>query len=878
MNNSVLEVTNKNGNALGTGFVVALDDNGGFIATCGHVVKSCGDDILVNNKPASIVCNKYDEGLDLAILYVGGIKLKPFKLAYAGNTNVKVVGYSKLIGNNKKEVISNISVKKDVEINNIKSIKLYPHENICEGYSGSPVLCEMTNNVVGVVNIKSGQDNYAISSEHLADLVGVSIVSACKYSKIKLKTNLNDVERGIVKSKLQDNFNKALASFSSQKSIWVPPHLDRSPEEKPAETSKVDISSLTSSPNSVLIRSRQQYGATSLAHFLIKEAWDNENPSFWLYLDANQLKPYKKEIKKETDKILKNYGLTFEDIECVVLDEFSSSIKNGNKLLSEASEFFDNKPIVLMYSADDNPLVDEEVNLPRDFIVLNLWSLDRKGVRTLVNYYNSEDAIEEETRVLNKVVNDLEALNIPRTPQNCLTILKISEREFDDSPVNRAEMISRVLHLLFNVDDIPHYKTRPDLKDTEFTLGYFCEQIIRSRVIYFSRDYFVKDLTDFCYDNEIDLEVHIIFDILFRNNIIVGRNGSFCFKFTYWVYYFAAHRMLHDQAFTDYILNDFNYVNYPELIEFYTGIDRRRNDALNIIADDLNTVERIVDGKCNLPEELNIYGLTKWLPSERSLELLEKEVSNSVASSSLPDEIKDEYADRSYNRTTPLVQNIHTILEEYSLLRLMEGIKAGSLALRNSDFVDKDIKHKLLDSVLQGIKQLTNVLVALSPVLAKNDYADIEGASFVLHGNFSDKFDQKLNQIICCVPSNMIDWYVDKLFTQKMGTLVNNKLLQEEDSFKKHYMHLMLIAKRPKKWEESIAEYVLSVDKNSFYLLDIVTSLKAEYKYSYTSSNNLKKMGDLIKLCVGKHNQSLLKPSMKKAQRLPDRMLPERLV
>ena len=350
---------------------------------------------------------------------------------------------------------------------------------------------------------------------------------------------------------------------------------------------------------------------------------------------------------------------------------------------------------------DDNSLVKGKIELPRKFTPLFLWSLDRNGVRTLVSNYNSEGAIEEDSKVLNKVVNDLEALNIPRTPQNCLTILKISEHNFDDSPVNRAEMIGRVLHLLFNIDDIPKYKTRPDLKDTEFTLGFFCENIIRNKKAYFTRKEFIDELTLFCCDNEIDLEVSIIFDILFSNNIIILRSEGFCFKFVYWLHYFSAHRMLHDKRFANYILNDFNYSSYPEIIEFYTGIDRRRNDALKIIIKDLNSIESTVNNKCNLPDGFDIYKFAKWLPNKSHLEKLGNEISEGVAVSSLPSEIKDEYADRAYNRVRPLTQNINYILKEYSLLRLMQCIKAASLALRNSDFADKELKHELLDSILK---------------------------------------------------------------------------------------------------------------------------------------------------------------------------------
>lgn len=876
MNNSVLAITNSNRSVLGTGFVVKKDDNGIYVVTCGHVVKKCGDLILVNGQTSSVDCNEYDSGLDLAILYVAGLDLEPFNLSLVGDSNVKVIGYSKIVGNNKKETISNISVKEDIQVESYDYIKLYPEEDISDGYSGSPVICQSTGSVVGMVAIKSGSKNYAISSKALSKFIGVEIESHCNSKKIKLCTKLDEVKRGIISKKISDNFENALASFSSQKNIWVTPHLDRNSEEKSGNSEKFEISKIIDSPSSIVIRARQQYGATSLSHFLIKEAWFSENQSFWIYLDSTKLKPYKKEIDKEVNRVLDDLSLIYADIECVVVDEFSATIKDGNKLLFELSEYFKGKPIVLMYSFDETPLVNQEIDLPRDFSYLYLWSLDRRGVRVLVNGYNSERVIAEDTRVLNKVVNDLEALNIPRTPQNCLTILKISEYKFDDSPVNRAEMITRVLQLLFNVDDIPNYKTRPDLKDTEFTLGYFCEKIIRSRKIYFTRNEFIEILTRFCSKNEIDLEIYVIFDILSSNNIIVSRNEGFCFKFTYWVYYFAAHRMLHDSEFCNYILADSKYINYPELIEFYTGVDRRRNNAIEIISNDLVSIERIVNSKCGLPEDFEVYNLAKWLPSESQLEVLEKEITDGVAASSLPDEVKDDYADRDYSRIRPLSQNINYILEEYSLLRLIQSIKSGSLALRNSDFVDKDLKHKLLSSILQGVKQLVNVMVVLSPILARHDQAEVEGANFELHGPFSDKLDEKFNQIICCIPSNMINWYVDELFTQKMGTLVNNKICDEKDDFKLHYLHLMLISKRPKDWEVLIEKYILEIDKNSFYLLDIIRSLKAEYMYSYASSNSLNKIGILIKLCTGKHERLLKKINVKKAQRLSDNILPKR--
>lgn len=54
-----------------------------------------------------------------------------------------------------------------------------------------------------------------------------------------------------------------------------------------------------------------------------------------------------------------------------------------------------------------------------------------------------------------------------------------------------------------------------------------------------------------------------------------------------WLYYFAAHRMHHDPTFAAFILSDRRYAAYPELIEFYAGIDRRRSDAVACMTTDL---------------------------------------------------------------------------------------------------------------------------------------------------------------------------------------------------------------------------------------------------------------------------------------------------
>lgn len=518
----------------------------------------------------------------------------------------------------------------------------------------------------------------------------------------------------------------------------------------------------------------------------------------------------------------------------------------------------------------DNPLEKKPLTLPnnRIFEKYYLWSLPRKEIRKVVCSYNKVEYIENDNIVLNKILNDLEVLNIPRTPFNCITMLKISEFGFDDSPVNRTEMIRRVLFLLFNLNDLPKYKTKPDLKDTEFILGYFSEILLRNNIHSFTREYFLNILNIFCKETEIDIEISVIFDILYDNNIIVMKNNNFYFKFTYWILYFAAHRMHNNSEFANYILKDMNYTAYPELIEFYTGIDRKRDDALAILINDINNTKNLVIEKCGLVKGFNIYDLIKWNASQENIQTIKNELNKNITDTNLPESVKDDYADISYNNIRPYQQNIQKILDDYSLLKLMRSVKAGAKALRNSDYASKEIRHKLLNEILESFTEIINVLVLLTPHLIKNGYATMDGASFILDGDFGNDEKEIFQNLIQTIPTNVIGWNKDDLFSNKMSTLLYNHFEKNENKLIQHLINLLVTFKQPKNWDKHLEKYMNMEEKNSFYLFDIFLALSSEYKYGFHEQKTLSLFEDLLKMFVVRHEglNNITKEKIKKIE------------
>jgi 3',5'-cyclic AMP phosphodiesterase CpdA len=683
---------------------------------------------------------------------------------------------------------------------------------------------------------------------------------------------------------LQKRLDDALLSFGAHRSDWIPPILSTENElsQDAKQAVKIDASELISNPKSVVVSAPPQYGQTCLAHYLVTQAWNSPESSFWLYLDAKQLKPNAPSVTKAVEEELQVVGMEHEDIKCVVVDSWTGKEKDDIKIFKLICDKFSTIPVICMQQSDGAVFAtDIDSAIGRKFDLLNLWALSREQIRKIVASYNNKRHIGEEDVVTTRIIADLEVLNLHRTPLNCLTLLKVSEIDFDESPVNRSEMIKRVLFLLFNIDDVPTYKTRPDLKDCEYVLGYFCEHLIRDGAYSFSRDQFLLRIQQCSNERLIDLETQVVFDILFSNNIIVRRGLFFEFRFSYWIFYFAAQRMHHDEDFARFILSEMRYAQHPELIEFYTGIDRRREDALRILISDLRDVFGKVKENVGFPEKFNPYRLAKWEASPEAQDSMESEIENGVRESNLPAEIKDQYADRTYDRARPYDQRVQGVLTSYAFGRMMQGVRAAARALRNSDYVTPEIKRELLTEILKCWDLITKVLFILLPTLAQDETAVYDGTRFVLAQNFGDTVKKRAINILQAIPFSIASMFEDDLFSMKMGPLLVDQLRRNSASeLSAHELMILLIRKRPRNWTNEVDRYISTLPRNSFFLLDVYRTLRGQYRYSFASNQTLAEIERLIKMAAVKHVSGIKSPGAKliKRTKLRANVIPTRQV
>ncbi|RTY67680.1 DUF4062 domain-containing protein [Flavobacterium sp. LB2P53] len=672
-------------------------------------------------------------------------------------------------------------------------------------------------------------------------------------------------EIDLIAKKMQDDLDESLKSYNEAIPVWIDPIIS-SKREVPKDPTKnhefkVDLKGIINNPNNYIIKAPSEFGLTSLAHFIKLEAW--KNGKTFLYIDAKRTKKHK--IVRDIYSTLENYYFTKDvnKIDCILLDSVCLEENGIMQMVKNICDSFTEIPLIILNTIDNNFFLksdeDDKVEIKRKFTSYYLLPLPQTEVRKLVKSYTFIKCIEEdEESMLSMVTKDLETLNMHRTAKNCISILRASSKIGTGySPINRTKLLDTLLSIVFEEYEIPTYKDKkPDIKDCTFVLGYFCELLTIQNDFEFTEDFFMSNLRDFCAKNYIELDLNYLFNALVDNSIF-GRIGvnNFYFKNSYWVFYFLAHHMNLNKEFLDNVYENSRYIDFPEIIEFYTGIDRNKSDALVMLIEDIEETLKLVRNKVKIDDNINPYKSISWNPDVSVLEKEQEKISKNVISSGFPDEVKDKYDDKHYDQIRPYNQVISSVLREFSYQVLMRQISAASRALRNSDFVNPELKKQMLDKIVQSWNEINKMLIVLSPILADKGKIAFQGASFFLNEddfNITDPNEKRL-AVLLAIPSNIVRLFKDDLFSNKMAPLICDKAVNETNSLIKHELMILILAERPKNWNKLIDNYIISLDKNSFFLSDVLITLEFQYNYKTTEIDQRRIIDLLMQKCRAKH-------------------------
>lgn len=663
-----------------------------------------------------------------------------------------------------------------------------------------------------------------------------------------------------------------MMAFIGQPYIWVERFLsdDRIDQifklEKSTLFTETDI---INNNKSIRIVAPSQYGLSCYGiHFLIT-LWEIKH-EFGVFVDANRMRTSKFENVVEQELI--NFHKTKTEVKWFVIDNWHPYRKDQQGISKYIMTEFPDANVILMSPYHehnyDQHLSSSEV-LPISH-TLYLTPLKHEQERLIVDEYNKKKFIDDSDVVLNKLDGDIKDFNLHRTPYSCFTLLTVFKDSFDKNPVNRTSVLENVLRIIFDNTKLPNYETsNPDIHDCELCLGYFCTHVIEDGLFYFSKDTFYTSIRSFCEKLKTKIDIYQLFDILCFNKIIVEDNQQYSFRFTFWVYYFVASWMHYEPEYAVKMLSHQNYQRYPEVLEFYTGRDRKRLDAVKQVTSDIKEASSNILAKIGIAEEKNPFAFLRFKNNKQQNEKIIKEIDATVNASNLPQDIKDQIADVSFNPSAAFHQDISKVYSDFSVGYLVNIISIACKVLRNSDHLAAEVKMELLSEITRALKVFSNIIYLVSHLFAKQGYIDLPEYSLKLTDAFN-KYDEdeRRIRIIVSIPYNLMMMYKDDLFSRKLSPVYIEQFKLESDKAEKHLLAAFIVYKQPDEWESAIRNYLDSISKDSYYLGTITELMTNVYYMDELDTPDRGKMSNLLKSAIYKADNGQMPQSLKSISNL----------
>lgn len=687
---------------------------------------------------------------------------------------------------------------------------------------------------------------------------------------------VNEQKDDLVEQTYVNRFNDAMLLYGNKPTQWVDRLFTKERVDGLlafADTELISEQNMLNQRKSFHIVAPPQYGLTCFGYHFLLTAW-RQGREFGVFLNAKNKRRNK--LVNAFKNELELFGKEYADVKWVVIDNWAMPRDEKQATIRFLKENCEDAPVLFMTSLAENVYDDEDTIVIGEEASENLYMtpLKRQQERQLVESFNRENYIAEEDVVLSRLDNDLTTFNMHRTPFNCATLLTIfNENSFDEEPVNRTDVLEKVLRMVFdNIEGVPTYtKKAPDLKDCEYCLGNFCQRLITDKKRdYFSEDEFKKAVEQCCDEMSFDVNASYLFDILRFHRIIVPFGVDYTFRFSIWVHYFAALAMYNDDEFNQKMLDRHNYVHYPEVLEFYTGKDRKRSDAVKTVTEDLLDAVDSVVKKSGIPADKNPFNAWRLKKNEEATGRILSELESNVQNSNLPKEIKDSVADKTFNPSAAFHQQMYKAYDDFTFGYLKQITEIASKTLRNSEFVKSEDKKKLLDTIVNSWSVMSMVIYLVSPLFAKQGFIRLHDYTLKLTDAF-DKYEdkEKMVQIILTIPYNMMLFFKEDIFSAKLSRLFVSQFELEPDKVKKHLLASLLVVKCPDGWMNAIEKYVGNIGAESYYLVTLFDLMLWSIRNNELQPGDRARMNTALKTALYKIDNKMMPQSIAQLKGLP---------
>lgn len=428
-----------------------------------------------------------------------------------------------------------------------------------------------------------------------------------------------------------------------------------------------------------------------------------------------------------------------------------------------------------LYENDIN--IDSEDQNLLEFETITIKQFKAKQIRKLIDKWFVNYVGLDKPKKLDRIVNAFESLNLPRTPFAISMFLSILERQESFKPQNNATLIETYIEeILDKQNPLSNLRSTFDYENKISLLAEISYQMLKANNTNYSLSF-----VDTINAVEMHLDKRLFGDLYNPKTIIrefkkcgvfVEEDNIIRFRFNCFFEYFLAKKMTYDTKFCEEVLLEENYLKYANEIDYYTGLNRDRQDILEkiidrlendyiaineLVSDQLNNIDNFFNVDKSIVSQLDANKLLEILPSKQTQEDIEARSDIKLDRRVNSEEIIHKDASNkylSYGRSLILAMTVLKNSEEIDQANLKS--KSYDIILRNSisyavlfkSIAEKMLKYNLKSSSERvfDLKVVLRFLPLLHQLMLSNNVGSYKLSQVVLNKIKKDKEQEKISE------------------------------------------------------------------------------------------------------------------------------------
>lgn len=465
---------------------------------------------------------------------------------------------------------------------------------------------------------------------------------------------------------------------------------------------------------------------------------------------------------------------------CVMIDDVSFADKRRMAILREFVTTFPKARYIYSSLKSSATAFGAHVNpeMPVRFEFLEIKELKRNDMRNLLNKYEGCSDVED---WLDRLQSEFREINLPFTAANGSIFAEILQEKYKFSPVNRAVLIEQFIDATLRKAAIEQSRRETfDYTNKTDLLAQIASWMAKNENYVPSHEDVRTEMGRYLDSLGLKIRLDDLMNEFLSAKIFINRpDDRISFRYSAVLEYFIALKMVSDQRFKSWVMEEERYLQYTHEIQFYAG--KLRNDS-GLVDDIGNRYTKIIQsfqssyGTVNL-EAISKINLPKDDDKENIEELYRKITDSPLSKEEKDNELDSEVVHHSGETSQDIVRSKATDIGD----ELVQCLTLYSGLIKNMELISDADKRKHLSSVWIGWATFLGTAIELAPKLAKERRLRINGVPYEILAPHGMKDAILVRQIMLGLPTVHVKLISNALGTEKLERQLTEPTLNESD-------------------------------------------------------------------------------------------------